>query len=286
MISFKNSPSISGHQLRANNACPESVYEANFFTILVFGNENVLQRERNGAQIWLEQSPAGRNWAGLRNVSLPLRLPPERACDATTPRPRAEIFQPTNGSEVINVVAIQGSAMGPNYSGYQLDYGLGYEPGGWGSITGMQPFTVDNGWLANWDTTQVNSSGPVTVRLLIYGPDNPFTAEHDPVYLERRTLLNLVQPTATPTPTPYRYPDADKTPTPTETPTATATEIIFAYARTDVYLCNSNHRNHRQPSHRNPQYIHNLSECMKKQPLAAIFFDWDRTLAYHGNRQN
>ncbi|MDX1413198.1 MAG: PBP1A family penicillin-binding protein [Candidatus Promineifilaceae bacterium] len=213
-------------QLRANNACSEAVFDASFFTILVFGNDNILQRERNGAQLWLEQTPAGRSWAGRRNISLPLRLPPQRACDATTPRPQAEIIQPTNGSEVINVIPIQGSATGPNFAGYQLDYGLGYEPGGWGNVSGLQPFEVENGLLANWDTTRVNGSGPVTLRLLVQGPDNPFTEEYDPVYLERRALLNLLQPTATPTPTPTETPTPTPTPTATMTPSATATATI------------------------------------------------------------
>jgi hypothetical protein len=210
-------------QLRATNACPESIYEAKFFTILVFGNENVLQRERNGAQIWLERTPAGRSWAARREVSIPLRLPPNRACDGSTPRPRAEILQPANGAEMINIVPVIGSASGPNYTGYQLEYGLGYEPGGWGGISGYQPFTVENGLLADWDTTLLNYSGPVTLRLLIAGPDNPFTAEQDPVTLEKRVVLTLLQPTATPTPTPTETPTPTATPTVTETPTPTET---------------------------------------------------------------
>jgi 1A family penicillin-binding protein len=229
-------------QLRATNACPESIYEAKFFTILVFGNENVLQRERNGAQIWLEQTTAGRNWAARREVSIPLRLPPDRACDGTTPRPRAEILQPANGAEVINIVSVIGSASGPNYTGFRLEYGLGYEPGGWGEIGGYQPFTVENGLLADWNSTLLNYSGPVTLRLVIFGPDNPFTAEQDQVTIEKRVVLTLLQPTATPTstptetPTPTATPTATETPTPTETPfptiTATLTPIPSLIAET------------------------------------------------------
>ena len=212
-------------QQRATNACPESIYEANFFTILVFGNDNVLQRERNGAQIWLEQTPAGQSWTARRNVSIPLRLPPDRACDGSTPRPLAEIFQPSNGAEVLNIVPVTGSASGPNYTGFQLEYGLGYDPGGWGAISGYQPFTVDNGLIADWDTTLLNYSGPVTLRLVIFGPDNPFTAEQDQVTMEKRVVLTILQPTATPTATPTETPTATATPTATETPTPTETPL-------------------------------------------------------------
>ena len=205
--------------LLASDACRESVYDADFFTILVFGNDDVLQRERNDAQLWLEQTPAGNNWTQARNIVVPLQLPPQQACDASTPRPRAEIAQPGNGAQVINTIAVIGTATGPNYTGYQVDFGLGHDPGGWGGISGRQPYVVENGFLAEWNTTQVSSDGPVTLRLLIYGPDNPYTAENDPVTMEQRTLLTLVHPTATPLPT------ATQTPTPTETPTATPTVL-------------------------------------------------------------
>lgn len=210
-------------QLRATDACPESIFEAKFFTPLVFGNENVLQRERNGAQLWLELTSAGNSWAARREISLPLRLPPNQTCEDTTARPQIDILQPTNGSEVINVVPIIGSATGPNYTGYELEYGLGFDPGGWGTISGYQQFAVENSLLADWDTTQVNHSGPITLRLKTFGPDNPFTSENDPVSMERRVLLTLVQPTATPTPTPTETPTPTATATPTQTATPTAT---------------------------------------------------------------
>jgi len=204
-------------RLLASDACQEAVYNADFFTILVFGDDEVLQREKNGAQLWLEQTPAGQNWAEIRNVAIPLQLPPQQACDASTPRPQAQIAQPANGASIIDVVAVIGTAAGPNYTGYQVDYGLGHAPEGWGGISGRQPYVVENGFLAEWDTKLVNSEGPVTLRLLVFGPDNPYTPEDDPVMLEKRTLLTLIRPTATPTSTPT------STPTATPTPTATAT---------------------------------------------------------------
>jgi len=118
-----------------------------------------------------------------------------------------------------------GTAAGPNYTGYQVDYGLGQNPGGWGGISGRQPYVVENSFLAEWDTTRLDNEGPVTLRLLIYGPDNPYTPEEDPVTLEHRTQLLLLQPTVTPTSTPTQTPTATPTPSPTATliPTETAT---------------------------------------------------------------
>lgn len=212
-------------RLLASDSCRESVYDADFFTILVFGNDDVLQRERNEAQLWLEQTPAGRNWADKRNITIPLQLPPQQACDGSTPRPVAQIAQPANGAQVVNTIAVIGTATGPNYSGYQVDFGLGHSPGGWGGISGRQPYVVENGFLTEWDTTLVNSEGPVTLRLLIFGPDNPFTPEDDPVTLEQRALLTLLQPTATPTPLPTETPTATPTPSPTATLPPTETPL-------------------------------------------------------------
>jgi hypothetical protein len=47
--------------------------------------------------------------------------------------------------------------------------------------------------LAVWDASQINYSGPVTIRVIVFGPDNPFTPENDPVLKEGRTVFNLQQ---------------------------------------------------------------------------------------------
>ena len=79
---------------------------------------------------------------------------------------------------------------------------------------------VQDDVLAMWDTTQIDYSGLVTIRVIVFGPDNPNTPENDPVTKEGRTVVNLVQATATPT----------ETPTETPTPTATGTAIPTATA--------------------------------------------------------
>jgi hypothetical protein len=117
--------------------------------------------------------------------------------------------------------------MGPNYQGYQVEYGLGENPGGWGMLQERRPEAVQDGRLAVWDASQINYSGPVTIRVIVFGPDNPFTPENDPVLKEGRTVINLQAPTPTPTATATETPTATATgtatPTITVTPTATAT---------------------------------------------------------------
>lgn len=209
-------------QQLVTGACTESVYDAGFFTLLVSGRDNVRDREQNAAKVWLEQTSAGQNWAANRGISVPLRLPPTQTCEGQ-PRPIVTITQPGTGQEVIDTVEIFGSANGPNFAGYVVDYGLAVDPGGWGLVQERQPNPVDAGRLASWDTSGLQYAGPVTLRVTIFGPDNPYTPENDPVSLEARTLLTLLEPTPTPTPTPTETPTA--TATPTETPTETPTPI-------------------------------------------------------------
>jgi 1A family penicillin-binding protein len=208
--------------LVANESCTESVYEATFFNLVANGREEVLARERRNAQIWLEQSAGGRAWASQRNISLPLRLPPSEACDRNTPRPEVAISQPKPQDSVSGEVEIFGVALGPNFAGYQVEYGLGPDPLGWGQVQELRTHTVDEQLLARWDTEGIEG-GPVTIRLIIFGPDNPHTAEDDPVSLEARALLILVEPTPTPTSTPTETATATETPTETATGTATTT---------------------------------------------------------------
>ncbi len=220
---IQNVPIDLWTNLRANENCAESVVEAGFFTLLVSGNEEVISREQQRAREWLETTSAGQQWANQHNIGLPLQLPPSQSCDENTPRPKIEISSPEANSDIVGDVEIRGSVSAPNLAGYQVEFGLGQNPGGWGMVQERRDQSVENGVLANWDTSEINNSGPITLRILLFGPDNPNTPEEDRARIEQRVLLNLIEPTATPTPTPTDTPTATLTPTPTSTQPATAT---------------------------------------------------------------
>ena len=208
--------------LEANENCSESVYEANFFNLVAYGREDVLVREQRSARQWLENTSSGQNWAGQRRITLPLQLPPASACDQDTPRPKVEISQPRQSEQVTGEIEIWGSALGPAFAGYEVEYGLSHDPQGWGRIQERRTHIVDNNLLAKWDASDV-AGGPATIRVIIIGPDNIYTEEDDPVRMEARVLLLILEPTATPTSTPTDTPTPTNTPTPTPTPTATTT---------------------------------------------------------------
>ena len=217
--------------LRATEACPEDTYEATFGTLLVSGAENALDRERRLAEEWLENTSAGRSFAARKGITLPLGPPPEGSCDNNTPRPIAEFNFPPPGSTIPSgILEARGSANAPNFSYYQLEYGLGTDPQGWGDVVARVNNTVSNNTLVRWDASGV-TAGPITLRLRVVGPDNPYTPEIDPVTEETRLTINLLPPTGTPTATPTDTatptltPTATQTATPTLTPTATTTDM-------------------------------------------------------------
>jgi penicillin-binding protein 1C len=213
----------------ANQFCPESVYEANFFNLVVNARPEVVAREQGNARNWLEQSAGGQAWAAARSIAIPLALPPASECNESTPRPRVTITQPAEGQQVGGIVDIVGTAMGPNVAGYQMEYGLTHDPQGWGLIQALQPLMVDNGILARWDSQGV-SGGPVTIRAILFGPNNPYTPDQDPVALEARVRLSLTEPTGTPTATATSTGTATATPSPsvTPSPSPSGTPTLFA----------------------------------------------------------
>lgn len=208
--------------LRATDACPESVYEASFFRLLVSGNDGVIGRERGLARQWIETTSAGQSWAERLGISLPLRLPPAESCDSNTARPNIQIQQPQPGAEVANQLQIIGSVSAPNFAGYQVDFGVGQNPGGWGVIQGLQTAPVTNNLLATWNLDELSQSGAMSLRVTIFGPDNPYTNGVDPVSVEERVSVTVLAPTPTSTPTATPTPTATLTPTPQ--PTATPTD--------------------------------------------------------------
>jgi penicillin-binding protein 1C len=210
---------------QANEFCLESVYQAAFFNLLVNArSEEIREREQSAARRWIEQSTEGVAWARARHIALPLQLPPEEMCGPDTPRPRAEIIQPRPGDQVSGEMEIWGTAVAPNFTGYQVEYGLSHDPQGWGLVQALRQQPVESNLLALWDASDV-PAGAVTVRLLLFGPDNPYTPDYEPVIIETRVPLGLLEPTPTPTATATATPTPTETPTPTQTPMPTETAV-------------------------------------------------------------
>jgi hypothetical protein len=212
--------------LLATEGCADAVYEASFFTLLVTARPDVAPREQALARQWLEETSAGRDWASRRSIAIPLQLPPGTACNSEATRANIVIERPFTGEEVSETVSIRGRIEGANVTGYRIEFGRGENPGGWRTI-GEQaaPFLLSGDTLAVWNTDDINEAGVYTIRATVFGPDNPYTPENDPVSRETRLTVTLLEPTATPTATATAT--ALPTATPTQTPTPTQTAVVI-----------------------------------------------------------
>lgn len=206
----------------ANEFCPETVQEVPFFNLQINARPDVQARDQQSVAAWLQNTAQGQQWLQQQGITLPLTLAPSESCFSGMERPQAVITEPLTGQTATELVQIGGQASAPNFNGYVLEYGESHDPQGWAAIGPKVDAPNPGGRLGLWDTTGV-PGGPVTVRLRVFGPDNRYTPDFDPIALETRVLLTLVQPTATVTPTPTETPSPTATVTeqPTETPTPT-----------------------------------------------------------------
>ena len=160
--------------------------------------------------------PRGRDWAQAHPEYFgELALAPVDYCTESTGQPEVIITQPMSGGAVRGIVTVFGTVQLPNFDHYEVQYGVGGNPQGWGWISGPHLAQVRDGWLAEWDTRHLT---PGEYTLLI----TAFDREQHRV--EARVAVNVANPTATPTPTATQT----ATPTATETPTATATATATA----------------------------------------------------------
>ncbi len=179
----------------------------------------------------------GRAWAEAQGKP----QPPADTCTVHTHAPRVELTQPASGSFVLGVVGVYGSARIDDLDHYELQYGIGDNPIGWGTVT-WQNNAVEEGLLGAWDTRTLlnglyslrvvafdrhgNSAMSPAIRVLVENPTPTPTLTATPTATPTET------PTPSPTPTMTPTPPATATPTPTATPTAT--EPLPAPTATDV----------------------------------------------------
>jgi penicillin-binding protein 1C len=178
--------------LLANEFCPERVIEQ----LMV-----VITDER------------GREWAQAHPEHFrDLPLAPLETCAESTDHPQVFITRPNPGSTVYGVVPVVGTVQLPNFERYEVQYGIGNNPQGWGWISGPHLAQVRDGLLAEWNTTHL-APGPYTLRITAFSREQG--------QMEARVQVIVAAPTETPVPTepPSPTPEAMFMPTPTFTPT-------------------------------------------------------------------
>lgn len=158
-----------------------------------------------GGKVWLRQ------WAAERNYP----IAPEAYCTEDERAPEIEITAPAPGEEVYELATISGTVMMPDFERYELYYGVGRDPQGWGWISGPHRAPVRDGMLGAWQIPSDASPGAYTLRVVAYNDRG--------AQFEARTTVMVVGPTPTPSPTVTETPEATATPEATPTPDVTVT---------------------------------------------------------------
>jgi 1A family penicillin-binding protein len=213
-------------QLRATEFCPPELVEERVF------------------EVYPEEF---RDWA--QRAGIP--QPPLEECTVHTRAPMVELTHPVTGQEVEGTVDVWGSANISDFSHFVVEYGVGPDPLGWGTVSEPQSEPVQEGLLARW-RTRVLENGLYSLRVVVFDQqghsaesrvqvviNNPPPPTPTPVPTEtpRPTILPTwtAAPTSTPTPTlgprptdvptPIYTPTGEPTtPTPTSYPSPTSTE--------------------------------------------------------------
>ncbi len=162
--------------------CPPAVVEEHYYFILP-GDE-------------------GRRWASDNSIP----QPPVHLCPVHTGPAQIAISQPMAGETVSGDVHIMGKANVTDFGYYVVEYGVGGDPIGWGTVAGPVYLPVDGGLLAVWNTRSLVNRD-YSLRVIAY--DRLGNG------VEARTWVVVLNPTSTRTPTP--------TPTHTPTPSPTVT---------------------------------------------------------------
>ena len=204
-----NDPSQDGcryHQLvricqvtgqRATEFCPENVVEEKYF------------------EVYPEEY---RWWAEEQGIE----QPPADLCPLHTGPTEVAIFQPSEGQAVEGIVDVVGRVRMPDFDHYEVQYGVGADPIGWGWVSGPHLAMVEDGLLTQWDTRAVGN-GLRTLRVVAFDHQGNIAEGRVQVAVANPTPTPTLTPTVTPTPTETPTPTITPTPTPTETPTPTLT---------------------------------------------------------------
>jgi len=118
-------------------------------------------------RVYMIVPESARDWA----LSAGLEIPPTSydAIQSPPVKPTANITSPELFAEVSGAVKIMGTASGENFSYYRVQVGKGLNPQTWTQLGSDVISPVENGQLAEWDTTGL--SGLYAVQLQVVRSD-------------------------------------------------------------------------------------------------------------------
>lgn len=118
-------------------------------------------------RVYLVPPPEVRAW--VESVGIPLPPSSYDLAPIPTPHPEVHITSPPLFSDVKGRIAVIGTASGPDFSYYRLEYGSGLKPKQWFQLGQDVSHPVVEGLLAEWDTRELN--GLYALRLFVARTD-------------------------------------------------------------------------------------------------------------------
>ena len=154
--------------------------------------------------------------------------PPNEYCNPAEPRPYVVLSAPAQDATVEGVIQVLGTVTMPNFSRYEIRYGIGHSPTAFSEplIVDPQERREPNAPLGQLDT-RVLQNGPYTLRLVAIDQYGRFVRRDVRINVNNQAAPPPPMPTPAPTLTlPFAegtFPDAAQIPTLTPTWTLTPT---------------------------------------------------------------
>lgn len=168
--------------LRANEFCDDFIVQQTFADI-----------NDPSAVEWLNTTNAGRNYAQLVGLPIPLQAPPAGACSQGQGLPSVSVSFPNANQRLQGLITISGQVQGPNFVRYELAYATSQQPDNFIQIATSSTQVPQNGSpLGDWDTTQV-ANGNYTIRL------QAVSSAGGTIIVDVPVVVDNPLPTATPT---------------------------------------------------------------------------------------
>jgi len=159
--------------------------ETGFLATVFTPSELVINR------IFINVPPMARSWAASAGILTPPMqydtiLQPSPLVDVHINSP--QLFADTRGN-----IQITGTASGEDFSYYRLEYGQGLDPQAWIQIGQDMTTPVEEGLLANWDSSGIN--GLIALRLLVVQTDQNVKSAVTQFYVDNSPpVINVVNP--------------------------------------------------------------------------------------------
>jgi len=161
--------------------------ETDFLATVFTPSELVTKR------IYMNVPPMAQSWA----ASAGILTPPTQYDTIMQPSPLADVHisSPQLFADVRGNIHITGSATGADFSYYRLEYGQGLDPQAWIQIGQNVTRPVEEGLLANWDSSGVN--GLIALRLLVVQRDQSVTIAVSQISVDNTPPeINVITPQA------------------------------------------------------------------------------------------